>query len=138
MTLLDTNVIIYFLKGVPSIVTRILAMKRPELAIPSIVAYEIEYGTLRATGTRRREIITRLLNDSRQVPFNHEAAREAARIRLELEKDGMVIGPMDLMIAGTALSRGAVLATNNAKEFERVKGLRLANWADNPGRTNAE
>ena len=86
--LLDTNVIIYFLKGVPSIVTRILAMKRPELAIPSIVAYEIEYGTLRATGTRRREIITRLLNDSRQVPFNHEAAREAARIRLELDADG--------------------------------------------------
>jgi tRNA(fMet)-specific endonuclease VapC len=62
------------------------------------------------------------------VPFDHEAAREAARIRIELEEQGLAIGPLDLLIAGTALSRGAVLVTHNHGEFSRVKGLRTADW----------
>jgi tRNA(fMet)-specific endonuclease VapC len=128
LTLLDTKIIVCYLKGMPSVVARILAMEGPELAIPSVVAYELEYGTLKARGSRRKEVIARLLKDSVQVPFDHEAAREAARIRIELEKHGSVIGPMDLLIAGTALSRGALLATNNTREFSRVKGLRLADW----------
>lgn len=63
-----------------------------------------------------------------QVPFDGEAALESARIRIDLEARGMTIGPMDLLIAGTALSRGAILVTNNTKEFSRIKGLRLADW----------
>lgn len=128
MTLLDTNTVIYYLRGMPSVVARILAMEGSELAIPSVVAYELEYGTLRAKGPRRREFVTRLLAHSIQVPFDHEAAREAARVRIELERQGVVIGPMDLLMAGTAASRGALLVTNNIKEFSRVKGLRLADW----------
>lgn len=62
-----------------------------------------------------------------RVPFDHEA-HEAARIRVELERHGSAIGPIDLLIAGTALSRGAILVTNNTREFSRVKGLRLADW----------
>jgi tRNA(fMet)-specific endonuclease VapC len=128
LTLLDTNIIVFYFKGMPSVVARILAMEGPELAIPSVVAYELEYGTLKGKGPRRQELITRLLKDCVQVPFDHEAAHEAARIRIELGRHGSVIGPMDLLIAGTALSRGAVLVTNNTKEFSRVKGLRLADW----------
>jgi tRNA(fMet)-specific endonuclease VapC len=45
-------------------------------------------------------------------------------------ESGLVIGPMDLLIAGTAVSRGAVLVTRNTKEFSRVKGLRLADWTE--------
>jgi tRNA(fMet)-specific endonuclease VapC len=65
---------------------------------------------------------------SEKVPFDHTAAREAARIRVELERQGVVIGPMDLPIAGTAVSRGAILVTKNSKEFSRVRGLRLDDW----------
>jgi predicted nucleic acid-binding protein len=60
--------------------------------------------------------------------IQHDAARESARIRLELEARGVLIGPIDLLIAGTAVSRGAILITNNTKEFSRVKGLRLSDW----------
>jgi len=129
LTLLDTNTVIYYLKGIPSVVAGIQALEGSEIAIPSVVAYELEYGTLKARGPRRKEIIARLLAESLQVPFDHDAAREAARIRIELERHGTVIGPLDLLIAGTAASRGAVLATSNTKEFARVKGLRLADWA---------
>jgi tRNA(fMet)-specific endonuclease VapC len=69
-----------------------------------------------------------MLDHLQDVPFDREAARESARVRTELEKRGIVISPMDLLIAGTALSRGAVLATNNTGEFSRIEGLRLEDW----------
>jgi len=73
------------------------------------------------------------------VPFGRAAARETARIRVELERRGVVVGPLDSLIAGTALSRGDVLATNNIKEFARIKGLRLEDWmAANPVRSVSE
>lgn len=91
--------------------------------------YEIEYGTLRSRfPANRRNELEKGLRNVRHLPFDTEAAMAAARIRVELEKAGTVIGPMDLLIAGTALSVGAVLATNNAREFERVPGLRVADW----------
>jgi tRNA(fMet)-specific endonuclease VapC len=128
VTLLDTNTVIFYLKGRESVVSRLRASSPRELAIPSVVAYEIEYGTLKIGDSRRRDVAYRLLAGLTQVPFDHEAARESARIRVELEARGLVIGPLDLLIAGTAVSRGAVLVTSNTKEFSRVKGLRLADW----------
>ena len=52
----------------------------------------------------------------------------AASIRVELEKRGSTIGPLDMLIAGTAVSRGAALVTNNAAEFSRVPGLQVVDW----------
>jgi tRNA(fMet)-specific endonuclease VapC len=63
-----------------------------------------------------------------QIPFDHAAASEAARIRVDLEARGMTIGPIDLLIAGIAVSRSALLVTNNTREFGRIKELRLADW----------
>ena len=128
MILLDTNTLIYYLKGQESVVTRFRAASRREVAIPSVVAYEIEYGTLKIGSARRRSVVTELLAGLPQVPFDHEAAIESARIRIELEARGIVIGPIDLLIAGTAVSRGAMLATSNTKEFSRIKDLRLLDW----------
>ena len=93
-----------------------------------MVAYELEYGTLKSGSPRRRTVASELLAGLAQVPFDHKAALEAARIRIELEGRGHMIGPIDLLIAGTAVSRGAVLVTNNTKEFSRVKSLRLSDW----------
>jgi tRNA(fMet)-specific endonuclease VapC len=126
VTLLDTNTLIHYLKGLESVVSRLQKASPREVAIPSVVAYEIEYGTLKTRS--RRAVVSELLAGFAQVPFDHEAARQAARIRVELETQGLVIGPVDLLIAGTAVSRDAVLATNNTKEFSRVKGLRLSDW----------
>jgi tRNA(fMet)-specific endonuclease VapC len=127
LILLDTNTVIYYLKGVEAVIARLHASSRHEVAIPSLTVYEIEYGN-RKTGSRRRAIVSALLSAITQVPFDREAAQEAARIRTDLENRGMVIGPIDLLIAGVAVSRGAVLATSNTREFSRVKGLRLIDW----------
>ena len=130
MTLLDTNVIVHYLKGDPAIVARIHNASRGELAIPAIVVYELEYGTLRSKlPARRRRELEAGLEHIRHVPFDSAAAMAAASIRVELEKQGSTIGPLDMLIAGTAVSRGATLVTNNAAGFSRVPGLRVLDWS---------
>jgi tRNA(fMet)-specific endonuclease VapC len=129
LTLLDTNVIVHYLKGDPAIVDRIHNASRGELAIPAIVVYELEYGTLRSRfpARRRRELEAGMAH-IQQVSFDSAAAMAAAKIRFELERQGSSIGPLDILIAGTAVSRGAALVTNNAPEFSRVPGLRVLDW----------
>lgn len=129
MILLDTHIVIYFLNGDPKIANRIRVTPRGELGIPAIVLYELEYGTLRSQfSARRRHELEVGLQFIQHIPFDSAAATAAGSIRFELEKRGLTIGPLDLLIAGTAISRGATLVTNNVEEFSRVPGLRVLNW----------
>jgi tRNA(fMet)-specific endonuclease VapC len=129
LILLDTNVLIHYLKGLEPVKSRMRASSPNEVAIPSVVAYELEYGTLKSCKAGRREALERVLSNLEEVPFDSAAARSAAEIRVDLERAGETIGPLDLLIAGTAVSRGAALATNNTSEFGRIKSLRLYDWS---------
>jgi tRNA(fMet)-specific endonuclease VapC len=62
------------------------------------------------------------------ISMDRSAAKEAAAIRAQLEKQGVPIGPYDLLIAGLARSRDLTLVTNNTQEFNRVDGLKIENW----------
>jgi len=128
MILLEANILIFCIRGREPVTSRVKAADPNEVAIPSIVAFEIEYGSLKSSSPRRKSILSGLLNHLQEIPFDRDAARNAARIRVDLEKRGNTIGMLDLMIAGTAMSRGATLITNNVREFSRVKGLRIADW----------
>src|SRR5438067_1328885 len=61
--------------------------------------------------------------------FDEDDAREAGRVRAELEGAGKRIGAYDVLIAGQGRRRSATLVTSNAREFGRVKGLKRENWA---------
>lgn len=124
----DANTVIHYLKGRQPVVSRWLAASPADLALPTVVAFEIEFGMLKIATDRRRAAVSGLLRNLPQIPFDDDAARSAAQIRFNLESRGLTIGPMDLLIAGTALSRNAILATNNTREFSRVEGLRLVDW----------
>lgn len=67
------------------------------------------------------ERLTRLLP---VLPFDSRAAEHYGDIRAALEKKGDPIGPMNLLIAAHARSLGAKLVTLNAREFQKVPGLR--------------
>jgi len=69
-----------------------------------------------------------LLGSMEILPFDEEAAEHAARIRHHLEKAGKKIGPLDTLIAGTALAHRAVLVTNNTREFSRIPELEIEDW----------
>lgn len=129
MYALDTNSVSYFLKGRGRVADRLLAVPPQSIGLPSIVVYELDYGASRPDAPRGlRERLDVLVGSVRVLPFREAEARAAARIRLKLQKAGKPIGPMDLLIAATALEQGAVLVTHNVKEFRRVSGLRLEDW----------
>jgi tRNA(fMet)-specific endonuclease VapC len=129
MILLDTNVVIHLLQDRPAVVANLKAAPSHELAIATITRYELEVGLLRMGNPAvRRKVVNDLCRDMEMVPFDEAAALAAARIRFELQTKGQVIGPLDLLIAGIAVSRGAVLVTNNTAEFARVTQLRCEDW----------
>ena len=69
-----------------------------------------------------------LLDTVTVLPLDVDAARKAAGIRARLERQGTPIGPMDTLIAGTALAYNTTLVTHNTAEFQRIPGLQLTDW----------
>lgn len=94
-------------------------------AISSVTAYELFVGALACRSRRTREETLSFLRAIPVIAFGHEAARESAHVRRELERTGNGIGPYDTLIAGHCRLLGRTLATGNVREFKRVRGLRL-------------
>ena len=131
MVALDTNTVIHYLKGMGKVAEHLHATPPAEVAVPSVVLFELELGVLKSDqpDKRRRQLYT-LLGSVTVLPFGDGAAKTAARVRAQLELTGLGIGPLDTLIAGTALHHGATLVTRNVREFERVEGLKVENWYD--------
>lgn len=127
---LDTNIIIYALKGqYPALPEHFKEIPSQSIVIPSIVLAEIEYGARKSnnyeiTMSRYKQFMDVFI----KVPFSEKAAIFYGRIRSDLERRGELIGPNDLMIASIVLAEDGILVTNNVKEFERVPKLRIENW----------
>lgn len=129
MYVLDTNTLVYFFRGEGDVSTNLLNHEPGEIVVPSLVVWELEVGIGKAgAASRRRKQFEAFLATVQVAPFGIEEARCAADIRLKLERRGIPIGPIDTLIAGTALARKAVLVTRNVREFGRVEGLRVENW----------
>jgi tRNA(fMet)-specific endonuclease VapC len=129
MFALDTNTLIYFFKGLGRIKEHLAAVSPANVAIPSVVLYELEVGIAQSDQpSKRRTQLDTLLTVVAILPFDSAAAKRAADVSGVLRKIGAAIGPIDNLIAGTALANGATLVTHNAREFRRVRGLDLADW----------
>ena len=109
---------------------KLLKESSPQLfGIPSIVEAELRLGAEKSAKPYLNRYITEsFLAPFKIVPFDSRCAIEYAKLRAFLEKKGMKIGANDMLIAATALANGAVLATNNIKEFERIPGLSCESW----------
>ena len=126
MYVTDSNTIIYYFKGNTKVAHRLLSVPPRDFAIPAIVLYELEVGTLNAT--TRREALNALVRASKVLPFDENAARHAALIRNALSSTGNLIGPLDILIAATAIANGATLVTHNTDDFKRIPGLQIEDW----------
>ena len=129
MYLLDTNTLIYFFKGEGNVAARMFEHSPSQIAIPSLVVYELEVGIAKSSSPKKREQqLKMLLENVIVIPFGNEEARVSAKIRASLESIGEPIGPIDTLIAGCALAHHYTLVTRNKKEFGKVKGLKVENW----------
>ncbi|MBE0596841.1 MAG: type II toxin-antitoxin system VapC family toxin [Desulfuromonadales bacterium] len=127
--LIDTNTIISFFKGTGQVADNLLQIPPVDIGIPAIVLYELEVGLEKSKApAKRRKQLQTLVNLVTVVPFGEEEAECAAKVRTSLEKLGTPIGPIDNLIAGTALANKVTLITHNTSEFRRIKGLKLVDW----------
>ena len=129
--LLDTNICIYIRQKRPEEVLRRFRKLRSGEAVLSVITYgELLYGA--AKSNHRTAALARLRELVRVLPATGlpETAAEAyGTIRADLESKGEMIGNNDLWIAAHAIAEGLILVTNNEKEFRRVRGLKVQNWA---------
>ncbi|MFM6244780.1 MAG: PIN domain-containing protein, partial [Dolichospermum sp.] len=79
-------------------------------------------------GWNETQQLQQLLNRINLVDFDRDAAFAAAKIRADLEQKGTPIGPMDVLIAGIAVTLQATLVTHNVNEFSRVSGMTIVDW----------
>lgn len=99
-----------------------------DTAVSSLVVAELWTGVEKANRPDKAGSLETFLNLFSVVDFGGEEARHYAQIRADLERKGTTIGPLDLLIAAHARSVGATLITRNAREFKRVKGLKVLAW----------
>lgn len=129
--LLDTNILIYIRRHRPaSVLARFQKLSYGEAAFSAITFGELAYGA--AKSARRSEALAQLdeLRSALPIVALPETAAEIyGVIRADLESRGQQIGNNDLWIAAHALAANLILVTNNEREFSRVKGLKVQNWA---------
>jgi tRNA(fMet)-specific endonuclease VapC len=129
MYVLDTNTLIYYFKGMGNVSENLLDKTPKDIGIPAIVLFELEVGIAKSKAPRKRtqqlREITSIVNI---IPFGDKEAKVSASIRTKLEKQGLPIGPYDLLIGGSAVANQAILVTHNTKEFERIENLGIEDW----------
>lgn len=128
--MLDTNICIYAIKrNPPKILQALKAHEAKGIGLSSITVAELWYGVVKSQSRKNHAALREFLAPFEVAPFEGKAAEVYGDIRALLEARGTPIGPLDTQIAAHALCLGVTLVSNNLREFERVDGLRLANWA---------
>ena len=129
--MLDTNIIVYAINQRPAGVLSKLRSRDPaDICISAITQAELEYCVCHSSRpTQNKLALTLFLSGITVLPFDSGAAEAYGDIRNDLKNKGTPIGANDLLIAAHARSQGLILVTNNTKEFRRVEGLAIENWA---------
>ena len=129
--ILDTNMCVYLRRNRPAEVVRRFGRLGPGEAVISVVTYgELYYGAEKSSARERllrsfEELIALVSVE----PLPGTAGAQYGAIRAMLERRGEVIGNNDLWIAAHARASDLTLVTNNEREFRRVSGLKIENWA---------
>lgn len=130
MFLIDTNICIYIMNNhPPEIIQKFRDIGVGNICISSITVSELQYGVYKSNQLKKNiKRLEEFLSPFEILAYDENASIYYGKIRSRLEKQGNVIGPLDMLIAAHALSENLTLITNNEKEFKRVKSLKVKNW----------
>ena len=128
--LLATDTCIYALKQNPAILKHLLAQSREDVSVSVITEAELRTGAAKSTSAAKTlRLVENFLRPLGILEFTSNDTASYAQVRAKLEHAGTPIGPLDTLIAAQAVARKLVLVSNNEREFSRVAGLRIENWA---------
>lgn len=128
--LIDTNICIYIMNNhPPEVVQKFKSIGVGKVGISSVTVSELHYGACKSRHIKKNmQRLEEFLRPFAILPYDENASKYYGIIRSQLEKQGNIIGPLDLLIAAHALSNNLILITNNEKEFRRIKSLKVENW----------
>ena len=128
---LDTNICIFFLRGVNlKLKKKLLSMNPQDIKIPSLTKAELLYGAEKSQ--KKDENIKKIgefLFPFNVIGFNDNESIEYSKIRAELEMRGEKIGPNDTIIAAIVKTNNGTLVTNNTREFKKIPDLKIVDWS---------
>ena len=129
--MLDTHICIHIIREKPvKVLKKLRSFDISDIAVSAITHSELEHGIVFSSRRKaNQEALAQFLSPLKIVPYDDRAAANYGQIRNRLEKKGSVIGAMDLLIGAHARSIPVTLVTNNHREFKKIPGLRVENWA---------
>jgi tRNA(fMet)-specific endonuclease VapC len=127
--LLDTKIASHIIKGtMPAVDRRLAEVPVADVFISTVTEAELRYGLARLpSATRRDALVENFLLMVTILPWDSGAAKRYAGLRAKLERAGLTMGNLDMMMGAQALALGAVLVTND-RAFNRIKDLKVADW----------
>jgi len=131
--ILDTNVLSEATRPTPHAgVMANLSRFESELTLAAPVWHELRFGWLRMPAGQRRDAIGRFVQDVAGqlpvLPYDAQAARIHAELRIQREQSGQTLAFVDGQIAAIAIAHGATLVTRNTRDFAGLTGLRMVDW----------
>ncbi|MFZ7132852.1 MAG: type II toxin-antitoxin system tRNA(fMet)-specific endonuclease VapC [Eubacteriales bacterium] len=128
--LFDTNICIYILNNrYLKILDQIEAAGIEEIAISTMTIAELVVGIEKSKRKEENKVaLMEFLLPYKILDFTQEDSYKYGQIRADLERQGNVIGNMDMLIGSQAITRSLILVTNNEKEFKRIENLVVENW----------
>ena len=129
--MLDTNICIYIQREKPlEVLARFQKLKPGDAAISVITWGELLYSAEKSQKRKKAlQLLEEFITFIPVLPMSEKAGKVYGAIRASLELQGNLIGNNDLWIAAHAMTAGLTIVTNNEREFRRIKGLKVQNWA---------
>ncbi len=126
---LDTDICIYWLKGNEAVKKKVEQIGPGNLRITIFTLAELNYGAYYSQHVEKNlQNLQRFLSRIKVIGFDENAAEYFGKIKADLRQNGQLIEDLDILIASTVLSHGAVLVTNNTLHFSRIQELTQENW----------
>ena len=126
--MLDTNTVSHLIKEHPAVANRVVAVPMAALCISAITEGELLFGLAKRPDAKRLQLAVReLLRCVDVLPWDSVIADHYGTVRANMERQGKILAPLDLLIATHALSVGAVLVTNDWA-FCQVADLNIEDW----------
>ena len=130
--MLDTDTCIFLMRGDFQILAdKVQSVPLQQQVMSAVTFAELTYGVQASAVAKRKQnqaVLDSLALHLAILDWPQDAAKHYAEIRADLKKRGAQIGAADLMISSHSRAIGAVIVTNNVKDFGRVKGLQVENW----------
>lgn len=129
MYLLDTDTLIYTLKGEKTVVQNIARHVHDPIKTTVITLMELYYGAYKSQNKNSNLSKIKTLTQFMEIlPVGPETVEIFGLLKADLESGGTRLDDFDLIIASIAMAHNQILVTNNEKHFKRINGLKMENW----------